>query len=154
MKLSELIEGRLGIERLSASDPAGVFEEVARTLVDAGAAAPDAATSLRQSFLDRERQGTTAFGFGVALPHVFHPSLRRIHLVVARHPSGVAFGAVDGQPTTTFICIAGPESERSAYLKLLGSIAKTLRDRNWRRFILQAGHPSDVFDILLEACPE
>lgn len=154
MKLSALIEGRLGIDRLSGTDPSAVFDEVAKVLIHAGVVPSSAHASIRQAFLERERQGTTAFGFGMAIPHIFHSGLKRIHVVVAKHPTGIQFGAIDGQLTTTLICVAGPESERDTYLKLLGQIARTLRDRNWRKFILQAADSGSVFDILLEACPE
>jgi PTS system fructose-specific IIA component len=154
MKLSALIEDRLGIERLKGSDPKSVFDEVAQVLIQAGAAAPSELSSLRQAFLDRERQGTTAFDYGMAIPHIFHASLSRIYVVIARHPTGFGLGATDGQLTKTLICVAGPESQRDSYLKLLSHIARTLRDRNWRRFIQQAVDTSAVFDILLEACPE
>jgi mannitol/fructose-specific phosphotransferase system IIA component (Ntr-type) len=154
MKLSALIENRLGIEVLSGNDPDSVFDQVSSVLVGARAIPPEDQPTLKNAFVERERQGTTAFGFGIAIPHVFHPGLDRIHLVVARHPHGLAFGAFDGVPTTTLLCVAGPESQREGYLKLLGQIAKTLRDRNWRRFIQQAPSTSAVFDVLLEACPE
>lgn len=154
MKINALIGERLGIEALAGTDPTAVFDEVADAFVRAGAAENSARTSLRQAFLDRERQGTTAFGFGMAIPHIFHAALQRIHVLVARHPSGVALGAHDGLPTQTLICVAGPESERELYLKLLGQIARTLRDRNWRKFIQQAPTTAVIFDILLEAAPE
>lgn len=154
MKLSAVIEARLGIENLAGKDPTAVFDEVAAALVAAGASPNGSQASLRQAFVERERQGTTALGYGVAIPHIFHPSLEGIHVVVAKSRSGIPFGSPDGQSTTTLICIAGPESQRDTYLKFLSAIAKTLRDRNWRKFILQAPNTAGVFEILLEACPD
>ena len=135
-------------------DAEGTKVRVSLALKKGGPNEPVRPSKLYSERVSNKRQGSTALGFGVAIPHVFHPALRRIHVVVARSGKGISFGAVDGQSTSIFICVAGPESERDAYLKLLGRLARTLRDRDWRKFIQQAASADAIFDLLVEASPD
>ncbi len=153
MALRGLMDGRLGIERLGGGDPGSVFEEIAKAFVAGSGLAAAQVAEIRQAFLDRERRGSTAFGFGVAIPHVFHPAIVRTRILVARHPTGIDLGAIDGQLTQILICLAGPETEREAYLAALRQIAQTMRNRDWRRFILAAPDTAAIYEVLLEAAP-
>lgn len=153
MTLSSLIDGYLGIEELRSADSGGVFMEVAQSLVASGLAPPAAAGGLKEAFVAREKQGSTAFGFGMALPHIFHPDLGRLQLVLARHARGFDLGAMDGQPTKVLFCLAGPETDRERYLTVLRFLAQTLRNRDWRRFILSAQNTQAIADVLREAAP-
>ncbi len=153
MTLSALIDQYLGIEALRSADASGAFLEVAQSLVGAGLAPASSAAAMRDAFLAREKQGSTAFGFGMALPHIFHPDLTRLQLLLARHSRGFDLGAVDGQPTKVLFCLAGPESDREHYLQVLRFLAQTLRNRDWRRFILSANSTAAIADVLREAAP-
>ncbi|MSR74665.1 MAG: PTS sugar transporter subunit IIA [Planctomycetes bacterium] len=154
MNLDAIVAERQGIERLAGSTREQVFGEVAAALARSGATDPEFSDAVAASYLQREKRGTTAFGFGVALPHVFHPSLRRIHMLVARHPSGVDFGALDGDRTRILICLAGPESLRDEYLKLLAFLAGAIRNQTWRKLILTAQDTNAIYDALAEAAAE
>jgi mannitol/fructose-specific phosphotransferase system IIA component (Ntr-type) len=151
MSLIALIDESVGIESLASTDAGGVFLEVARALVGSRSAPGLDAEALSSAFLARERQGSTALGFGVALPHIFAPEVQSVRLVIARHPVGVDMRAMDGQPTRVLFCLAGPVAGRDAHLKLLRFLAQTLRDRDWRRFILSAPSTAAIADILREA---
>jgi len=135
----------------SSQGPAEVFGEVAEAIAKENGFKAKAQASLQQSFLDREEDGTTAFGFGIALPHVFFDSLKTVRVVVVRHAQGIDLGAFDGVLTNTLVCIAAPESERETYLGLLKHVAQVSRDTRWRKFIEQSPSAAGVVDVLVEA---
>ena len=138
------------LDELASADASGAFGEVADTLVTAGVLPPSSRDAVRSAFLAREARGTTAFGHGIAMPHVFHPDLAEIQVIVARHATGIDLGALDGEATHTLICVAGPETQREMYLALLSHLATVIRDRTWRRFIAQSA-PAGVLEILADA---
>jgi mannitol/fructose-specific phosphotransferase system IIA component (Ntr-type) len=138
------------LDELVSADAGGVFAEVVDALVAAGVLQPSARDAVRAAFQEREARGTTAFGHGIAMPHVFHPDLAEIHVLVARHATGIDMGALDGETTHTLICVAGPETQRETYLALLAHVAQVIRDRTWRRFIAQSA-PAGILEILAEA---
>ncbi len=154
MNLDSIVGAQHGIERLAGTTREQVFGEVAAALARAGAMDAALSDEISAAYLERENRGTTAFGFGVALPHVFHPSFKCIHLLVALHPAGVDFGALDGDSTRVLLCLAGPESERAKYLQALSFLASTLRNSAWRRFIATASDTAAVSEILVEAAQE
>jgi PTS system nitrogen regulatory IIA component len=154
MNLDAVFGGQHSIERLAGTTREQVFGEVAAALARAGAMEAALSDEICAAFMERENRGTTAFGFGLALPHVFHPSFKCIHLLVALHPSGVDFGALDGDPTKVLLCLAGPESERANYLKALSFLAGTMRNPSWRRFVASATDTAAVREVLAEAAQE
>ena len=104
--------------------------------------------------LVREEGGSTALGYGIAVPHVFHASMASLRVAVVKLQQGVDFAACDGEPVHTLICLAGPESERDAYLATLRHVAATARDKRWRSFILQSRSAAGVLEVLVEAASE
>ena len=154
MNLEGMVGERHGSERLAGITREQVFGEVAAALARSGAIDAQISDAIAAAYTEREVRGTTAFGFGVALPHVFHPSLQRIHMLVARHPTGVDFGALDGERTRVLICLAGPEALRGEYLQTLSFLAGAMRNQGWRRFILGANNTATIYDVLAEAAAE
>lgn len=151
MKLTGLLDNRVGIDELATEDVASTFSAIVDALVSGGAIDATKSGTLLDALIARENSGSTAFQYGFALPHVFSDLVDRIWVIAARHPSGLDMAAVDGEKTSIIICIVGPEAERDAYLSLLRSIASIVRDGQWRRFMHQALTASEIFETLLEA---
>jgi PTS system fructose-specific IIC component len=151
MDLHEYFRTGIEIDLSEDKSLSDALDELGTTIAKAGGLADKASKSLRKAFLDRENNGTTAFGFGYALPHIFHSGLKKIHVAVVRHPTGVNMGAFDGVPTRTMICIAAPEDHRETYLALLKYVAGVTRDKRWRSFMDQSPSAAGVLDVLVEA---
>jgi mannitol/fructose-specific phosphotransferase system IIA component (Ntr-type) len=151
MDLTALLTPRIGIECLRGETPEDVFAEIADALVASGGLPKESRGLLAEAFLERERRGTTAFGFGVAIPHVFLDTAPGVRVVVARHPTGIDMGGLDGQDTELLVCVVAKPDQRDTWYALLRALATTLRDRQWRRFILQAPDTDVIYETLIEA---
>lgn len=150
MNLESLLTARIAVNELKSGDEQGAFLEVAEALVAASIIKPDHCAPIRDAFVARERQGTTALGSGMAIPHVFVEHVPSAHLVVARSRTGVPMRAPDGKPIRLFFCIVACESARSEYLHMLKTIARVARDGYWRRYLEKVGSADRIFDALIQ----
>ena len=83
--------------------------------------------SVFEVLLQREKLGTTAVGYGVAIPHGKLPKLEKLFGLFARLERPIDFEAMDGQPVDLiFRCWAGGAG--ADHLKALARIARLLRD--------------------------
>jgi mannitol/fructose-specific phosphotransferase system IIA component (Ntr-type) len=77
----------------------------------------------------REALGSTGIGSGVAIPHARSLVVDRLRVAFGRKPSGLEFGAVDGQPVRfLFLIVAPPLEVSNQYLPVLGRIAQFCRN--------------------------
>ncbi|MDD2703302.1 MAG: PTS sugar transporter subunit IIA [Candidatus Omnitrophica bacterium] len=79
--------------------------------------------------LKREKLGSTGIGGGVAIPHAKSPKVKNFLLVLARHTSGVDFGALDGEKTYLFFVLISPENNVGGHLKILAEISRLVKDK-------------------------
>lgn len=62
----------------------------------------------KKAILERESQGTTAIGEGIAVPHAKSDSVKTAGLSAITVPSGVDYNAPDGKPSDILFMIAAP----------------------------------------------
>ncbi len=150
MDLESLLPTRIALNDLKVTDAAGAFQHVAEALAAATIIASADVTFVADAFVDREKKGSTALGFGMAVPHIFFERVATPHLVVAKLGTTVDFRAVDGRPVNLLFCLISPESARPAYLHILGSVARVARDKDWRRYIERSATAGQVYDALIK----
>jgi PTS system nitrogen regulatory IIA component len=110
---------------VKSADKVGALRELVAAAARSGEVADEAA--LHKAVLEREELSSTAFGEGLAMPHVRLPGIKRFLTVLGRAKDGVDFGAPDHQPVRLLLLIVGPEPRREDYLKLMGRAAKFLK---------------------------
>jgi PTS system nitrogen regulatory IIA component len=77
----------------------------------------------------RESLGSTGVGRGVAVPHCRSLVVHRLQLAYGYSPTGLEFGAADGQPVHHLFLIVAPPNEMSnQYLPTLGKIAQLAKE--------------------------
>jgi nitrogen PTS system EIIA component len=77
----------------------------------------------------REKQQSTGFGGGVAIPHAKLPFKGRAFALFAILDSGIEFGALDGEPVDIICLLIAPESPPTEHLRALATLSRLLRDR-------------------------
>jgi len=98
----------------------------------------------------REKLGSTGIGVGIAIPHVHHKGVEGLHVAMMTVPAGIDFHAIDDQPCTVFVIVAGPSNNREEYLRLLGEISRVLRTDRTRNAVLAAKTPEELLKTLRE----
>ena len=93
--------------------------------------------------LQREKLGTTAVGYGVAIPHGKLPKLDKLFGLFARLERPIDFEAMDGQPVDLVFLLLAPEGAGADHLKALAqdsaAIARSGRRQEAARLARRAG---------------
>src|SRR5215472_12043085 len=98
--------------------------------------------------LQREKLGTTAVGYGVAIPHGKLPRLEKLFGLFARLDRPIDFESMDGQPIDLVFLLLAPEGAGADHLKALARIARLLRDQDVAKK-LRASRDADALYAVL-----
>ena len=80
-----------------------------------------------RAIFEREEVSSTGVGGGIAVPHAKLPFNLDFVISVGVSKSGIDYAAKDNAPVHIVVMIAAPESERTAYLRVLATIAAQLK---------------------------
>src|SRR5438552_15900831 len=98
--------------------------------------------------LQREKLGTTAVGYGVAIPHGKLAKLTRMFGLFARLDRPIDFEALDGQPVDLVFLLLAPEAAGADHLKALARVARLLRDADIGRKLRQSRDADALYAVL------
>ncbi len=107
------------------------------------------------ALLERESQGPTGLGHGVAIPHAQIIGLDRIRGVFVRLERPIDFGSVDDQPVDLVFALLAPKGEGSDHLRALARLSRVFR-KAYIREQLRSAKSSDAIQALFtqDACPD
>jgi len=146
MNIKDLMnEGVITLD-LKAQTRDEAINELGDLLVKDGAIA-DLCTYL-QAVQSREALGTTAVGFGVAIPHGKSAGVARAAVAFGRSASGVQWPSLDDGPVQMVFLIAAPEGAHDLHLKALAQLARMLMHEEVRDRLLNAPTPAEVQEAL------
>lgn len=133
---------------LKAGDRSEAIAKLAAFLIRTHAVSGVTVDELVQSIEERERTLTTAIGEGVALPHARVPAGPEITGVMGICPSGIDFGAPDGEPVHVIIMIATPEEDEERHLEVMAAIMRMISDTEIRARLFMARNPEEAFEAI------
>jgi mannitol/fructose-specific phosphotransferase system IIA component (Ntr-type) len=121
---------------LQATDKTGALREVASLLAECNCVVDFDA--FFTEIMDRERVSNTALGYDVAIPHARTEQCSEILISVGRSPTGINFEAKDGEPVRLIFLIGTPKQMVTEYLRVVGNLARLLRQDVLRQQLLDA----------------
>lgn len=151
MKIADFLVTEAIIPNLDATDRNGVIRALVGGLATAGQIADADVEAIAKAIIQRENQGSTGFGKGVAVPHVKHPKIKRIMAAVGRSAGGVDFAALDRAPVYIVVLLLSPPENPDGHLQAMESIFRHLQRDNFRRFLRQAETKAEIIDLFKEA---
>ena len=98
--------------------------------------------------LQREKLGTTAVGYGVAIPHGKLTTLDKLFGLFARLERPIDFEAMDGQPVDLVFLLLAPEGAGADHLKALARIARLLRDQDVAKKLRASRDAHAIYSVL------
>ena len=98
--------------------------------------------------LQREKLGTTAVGYGVAIPHGKLPKLDKMFGMFARLERPIDFEAMDRQPVDLILLLLAPEGAGADHLKALARGARLLRDQDIAKKLRAARDAQAIYAVL------
>lgn len=150
MKLSDLIHKPSIVPELEATDRNGVIRCLVQSLADYGAIDKEPVDVIVRAAITRERQGSTGFGKGVAVPHVKHASIKKMTATIGRSSHGVDFAALDRAPVYVIVMLLSPADAPEEHLAAMERIFRYLQREKFRRFLRQADTQEAIIDLIDE----
>jgi len=96
---------------------------------------------------NRETQGSTSLGNGVAIPHARLDSLEKIVMAMARLTAGVSFNEGDREPVRLIFILVTPVDQAAEYLKVLAKLAKALRGEKLLKKLFEAKSAAAAWEM-------
>jgi nitrogen PTS system EIIA component len=104
--------------------------------------------SIFEVLTQREKLGTTAVGYGVAIPHGKLPKLERMFGMFARLDRPIDFEALDGQPVDLICLLLAPEGAGADHLKALARVARLMRDQEIAKKLRASRDAEKIYAVL------
>lgn len=144
------LESRIDPQRIAldlrASSRDDVLRWAAGVFAETGVV-PDPDEPMRQ-MIERERIGSTAVFPGVAVPHCRCGSSSKVAVALARLGDPVDFVAKDGLPVHLVFAIIGPPEATVEHVRVLGEVAKIVKDEGRRTALLEAPSVDEVIRVV------
>jgi mannitol/fructose-specific phosphotransferase system IIA component (Ntr-type) len=111
-------------------------------------ARPETLEAAFQSVLARELETSTAIGDGLAVPHGRTNALDGIRMAAGIVEGVEDYSAPDGVPVRVCFLVVTPEADAAMHLKVLGRLARLMRNDALREALLSAAD-TDAFRAVL-----
>jgi mannitol/fructose-specific phosphotransferase system IIA component (Ntr-type) len=150
MRISDLVKQENVYVDLEAGSREVVLREMVERLEKTGALGKASTDDVVQKLIEREMQGSTGFGAGVALPHVKMNDLAETVISVGRCEDGIDFNATDGEPVHTIFLILSPESDAETHLAALKWIVTLAQSRYYARLLRGSRTVTQIAELMKE----
>ena len=127
-----------------------LFEQAAQ-LVQASDGVP--AGEVFDSLFSREKLGSTALGFGIAIPHGRIKHLKETACAFLRLQTPIDFDAPDGQPVDLVFVLLAPAAATDVHLQILGELAAMFSDEDFRASLRAAPDAATLHRLITEWTP-
>ena len=151
MKLSDFMVGDAIVSRLQSQERDAVIAELVESLVQAGCINSAQMKEITQKIIEREKQGSTGIGKGIAVPHIKHPSVKNIIGTIGCSKEGVDFSSLDKAPVYSVLLLISPPNNPDRHLEAMESLFSHLQREMFRKFLRQAESKEEIVDLLKEA---
>ncbi|WP_339332698.1 PTS IIA-like nitrogen regulatory protein PtsN [uncultured Maricaulis sp.] len=108
-----------------------------------------AARTVFDAVLQRERLGSTGVGQGVAIPHARLSGMNEVVGIFARLRTPVDFESIDGRPADLIFMLLAPENAGAEHLKALARVSRLLRREDVRQRLRAAPNADAVYAVLV-----
>lgn len=143
--IAPLITPDTTLLELSFSSKKKLFEHAAELFAQAhGLKSSDIFSSL----FERERLGSTALGYGIAIPHGRIKGLKDACGALYRLKAPLEFDAPDNLPVTLCFILLVPKDANEQHLQILGELAQMFGDEAMREKMLDADAPSELTALI------
>jgi mannitol/fructose-specific phosphotransferase system IIA component (Ntr-type) len=151
MKLSDFMIAEAIVPRLESQTRDETIGELVRALAEAGKIAPKHIEDIIEKLIERENQGSTGIGKGIAVPHIKHPSVTEIIGTVGCSGEGIDFRSLDKAPVYSVLLLLSPPNNPDQHLEAMESLFAHLQRDRFRKFLRQSETREAIVDLIDEA---
>ena len=107
----------------------------------------DKSTFAREIF-KREKLMSTGIGYGIAVPHARHKSVKDFVIAIGRKIEGLEYESIDDKPVKLIFLIGASDKQDKDYIRLLSRLVLRLKNKEFVDKILTAENPSEIYNII------
>lgn len=148
--ISALLKPENVLADLEAGSRKRLFEE-AGSLFQASHGVP--ANEVFESLQSREKLGSTALGYGIAIPHGRIKGLKDTACAFIRLKEPIDFDAPDGMPVDLVFVLLAPAAATDLHLQILGELAQMFSEKAMRDQLRGAPDAAALHRLISEWTP-
>lgn len=149
MDIFNILDKNLCKTHIAGKNKAEIVKKIAEVAVQSDKIGEATEALVAEKLLEREKQGSTGFGNGIAIPHARVAGMTDFLLFILVSRRGVDFDAMDKKKVNILFVILGPETEVPTHLKLLASISRVLGNSNVKSEILNAYTSEGIYEAFI-----
>ncbi len=111
------------------------------------------AAEVFESLFSREKLGSTALGYGIAIPHGRIKHLKETACAFIRLKTPTDFDAPDNQPVDLVFILLAPAAATDIHLQILGELAAMFSDEEFRAKLRAAPDAAALHRLITERVP-
>ena len=146
MEIRDLLKKELMILDLNANSKEEVIDELANKFYEKGYV--ESKEEFAKGLREREQEGSTALGDGVAIPHSKNKTVREAAVLFARKKDGLDYEALDGEDTYVFFAIAAPDGENNLHVQTLAELSKMIMKGGFVDDLKTVNTPDEVYSVI------
>ena len=97
---------------------------------------------------NREKEGCTGMGSGIAIPHGKSTVVKEPTVLFSRLSKGIEYESLDDEPVNMIFMIAVPENSNNTHLKMISELARKLMHKEFIQSLLSATSRDDIINLL------
>ena len=146
MRITELLSPQRIVLGAKVADKAAAIHTMT-VLLNAGGCLRDAAL-YEQDVLEREAQGSTGVGGGVAIPHAKSAGVNTPALAAMTLCEDLEYGSLDGAPVRLLFQIAVPDTDANLHVAVLADLARLLMEPDFCTQLLEAKSQEEFLQVI------
>ena len=146
MRIRDILKDSAIIVGLKSDTKKAVLEEMVSVLHEQGTLTDK--QKMLEVLLARESLGSTGIGQGIAIPHGKSSVAKELTVACGISKTGVDFDALDDDKVYVIFLLVAPEDQASQHLKSLARVSALLKDKYFRKALINAEGPEDVIKVL------
>ena len=150
MKLSDIVVADALRASLQSTTRDEAITELVTALADAGAVDASQIDTMVKAVIQREKQATTGFGKGIALPHAKLKGIKKPLVAIGGSAEGIDFNSLDSKPVFSVILLLSSPDHPDEHLQAMETIFRHAQREQFRSFLRQAKTNDAIGDLIAE----
>lgn len=151
MKLRDFMVRDALVPQLKSRSRDETIRELVEALSAAGRIMPAHVEDIISKLVERESQGSTGIGKGIAVPHIKHTSISEIVGTIGINGEGIDFNSLDKAPVYSVLLLLSPPNNPDQHLEAMENLFSHLQRDRFRKFLRQASTREALVDLIMEA---
>ena len=144
-KISNLVNETRIID-IQSNDKKGALKELLEIICKDDLIA-DAKTFSKEIF-KREKLMSTGIGYGLAIPHARHKTVKDFIIAIGRKREGLEYESIDDKPVKLIFMIGASDTQDKDYIKVLSRLILRLKNQEFVDKMLSVENPLDIYELI------